>query len=61
MLVALYGDPIWWQIKEYRRLSNQVKNLTKKTKKQMERGIAKELKNNPQNSGSMSTSPQTIN
>ena len=33
--------------KEYRRLSNQVKNLTKKAKKKMEREIAKESKTNP--------------
>ena len=32
---------------EYRRLSNQVKNLTKKAKKKMERDIAKESKTNP--------------
>ena len=33
--------------KEYRRLSNRVKNLTKKAKKKMEREIAKESKTNP--------------
>ena len=32
---------------EYRRLSNQVKNLTKKAKKHKERSIAKEAKGNP--------------
>ena len=35
------------EYKEFRRLSNQVKNHTKKAKKKMEREIAKESKTNP--------------
>ena len=47
MLATIYGNQIRGKYIEYRRLCNQVKNMTKKSKKKIERDIARDSKANP--------------
>ena len=47
MLATIYGNKIRGKYMEYRRLCNQVKNMTKKSKKKIERDIARDSKANP--------------